>query len=481
MKKNISLFLFAAFLVLGVVLGNQFVLAIAGLALLTTAYTFKGNRYFAASLAVLGVFTLVGSVFPELSIGIVGTGGFLTAVTPVIGTQGYESGSDADIFVRDVEETVFMIGRDDFPLTTMKQNLKASKPTNSTKPEWLEDAYYDRVDTVKTAIVSTQAPTSGINTIVVDNPTKFVKGNILVLPGLLTESASNPAGELKAFITAINYSTGAISVRVLNNGTTGIPAVAAGAKLYRGSIAGNEMQAQTEVKHKEAQTKYNYVQRFMGQVETSDLRALLNSYGGDDGEREKKKQVYDFRTSMEFADLFGTPDITMDAEDNTVFLQGGIEHYAGGYIEYTRGAITQATFNTWCRQIFAGNNGSKQRLFLVDEYMLEDILNVPSVDKTLSSKDSEIVFGVKVNKIETSFGTLLLKHHKGFAEFGREYYGLAIDMPNISDRILKPFNAYELNLKKTGQKNVAKAIFMETWKSLRVANANTHTKIIGRP
>lgn len=495
MKNYLSLFVFAFLLIAGVVLGNQFFLAIAGLALLSMAYKrYERTQYVATAVyAVLGLSAVMTAILPEFA-GVIGTGGFMIAITPVIGEQsvlsatdptgaGDKTGARDDLFIRDVEDTVFMIGVDDFPLTTMQKALKTSKPLKSTKAEWYEDEYYDREDLVATAQTA-QAQgdgtlAEGLNSFVVDNPNKFVIGNIIGIPAKLAESSTNPLGELKLYIKDINYSSGLLTVKQLNNGANALPALADGDKLYRHSIAGTEMQAQVKPKHTEAVQYQNFIQRFIGQVETSDLRALISTYTGDDATRQQKKQVYDFRESIEYANLFGVPDEIIDNEGNLTYLQGGIEHYAKGYIEYTQGGLTQQTFNAWCKQIFSRNNGSRQRLLLVDEDLMLDILNVPSVDKTLSATSTEIVLGVEVNRINTSYGKLLLKVHKGFQSVGRFHYGMAIDMPNISDRILKPFSATELELKKSGQRNVVKAIFMEQWKSLRVANGATHTIIKG--
>lgn len=476
--KTYQVLLAAVMIVMVGVLGNTGILTLSALSLIAFGINQlkKADNY---SKTVIGIGSLSAAllltasiIFPEFSIGLTVPGAIL-AVTPVLGGDSVTETSDQsrdDVFVRDVDDKIHMIGVDDFPFTTMKYNLKKAKRATSQEIEWYEDTYYDREDSISGTV--TAAAGTGPHTVTLANPSKFVKGNIISIPSVDPIAGNSQFDDLKLRIASINYANGEATTYVVNH--TALPEIPDTSKVYRLTMAGSEHQAQVQTKHKIPDRYTNYVQRFMGQIEISKLKQMVKTYTDDDKNREMKKQVYDFRISEEMADLFGVKDRATDADDGSdVFYQAGIEAYAGQYFEYTESALTNADIISLCRTMFARNNGSKSRLWLVDDAMLEDILSVDFIQKQLDAGSTKVVLGVECQEIRTSFGKLYIKHHKGFAEAGRTYYGMVIDMANVYDRVMKDMHKTELKLKESGQKNVD-ATLVEKYKSLEVVNAKAH-------
>lgn len=481
-RTNVLLFMIAA--MVGFMVGNSAVGAVlvtTGIMLvghgLITLYKAENSRKAITAIGYLGAgaVTLASFLFPELSGSLIP--GIALAVTPVVGegsvSTSQTEGTD-DIFVRDVDDMVHMIGADDHPLTTMKHNLKKSKPATSFKVGWYEDDYFDRKDTL--AAAETGAGGVGDHVISVTDASKWVPGNIISVPGVSVTSPDSQVDELRLFVKSIDYDTGNLTVRVQND--TALPALPDGEEIIRLTVGASELQAQMQAVHKDPTEKTNYVQRFMGQVEISELKELSKTYTGDDRQREIKKRVYDLRGQIENADMFGIPDVQVSTDGSKIYYQGGLEYYAGQLLGYTPGALTHNNLITWLRKIFARNNGASKRILFADDYLLEDILKVDFIQKQLDADATKVVWGVECEEIVTSFGRLYIKHHKGIAESGRQYYGQVVDLGRVTDRVLRSWKKEKLLLKESGQKNV-KADLLTMYKSLQVVNANTHAIIQG--
>ena len=72
-------------------------------------------------------------------------------------------------------------------------------------------------------------------------------------------------------------------------------------------------------------------------------------------------------------------------------------------------SMSDQDWNSLGRAIFEGNNGADRRLLFAGNGLLEQIANVSSYAKQLEAKNTEMVLGLRVFKIETPFGELLVK------------------------------------------------------------------------
>lgn len=490
--RRTHVLLFGVAAMLGLMVGNgvsQVALITVGATLIghagLTAYNATNSTSFIQSVGYLGAgaLTLVSVVFPELSGSMLP--GFALAVTPVVGegsvTSTQSEGND-DIFVRDVDNMVHMIGADDHPLTTMKHELgkkRKTKKASSHQVEWYEDDYYDRKDTISANNIS--AAGLGTHIVSVTDPSKWVAGNIVSIPGVNVtnyDTDDSNIDDLRLYVKSVDYDSATGNMTVMVQNDTALPALTNGEEVFRLTVGASELQAQMQSQHKDPNQRKNYVQRFMGQVEISELKELVKTYTGDDRQREIKKRVYDLRGSIENADMFGISDFQTATDNSKTFYQGGIEQFAGQFITYTKGNLTHANLITWLRKIFARNNGTRKRIMFLDDLLYEDILNVPFISKQLEAKSSKVVWGVDCEEITGPFGTLYLKHHKGIAETGRSYYGQVVDLGNVWDRPLRGWKKEKLLLKESGQKNV-KADLLTMYKSLEVVNAPAHAVIQG--
>jgi hypothetical protein len=82
----------------------------------------------------------------------------------------------------------------------------------------------------------------------------------------------------------------------------------------------------------------------------------------------------------------------------------------------------------------------------------------------MASRESEIVYGVRFKRIETAFGNLLLKMHKGFS-FVPSWAerGLILDMNYIQKRVLKPMETRKLDKKSSGLSNTESYLLDEAF------------------
>lgn len=343
------------------------------------------------------------------------------------------------------------------PLDTILRNIGLTETVKSWKSEWYSSDVRGISTTVSvsfdTSASGTVDSTGDINTITVTDIHIFaVDDNVLV-----KDINGGDGKELVLHIVAKNTAAKTISVIAVNGIGADedlVPDIPSTTTIIRIGNAKNENDAQTTPYTTFPQKTYNFCQIHMAQIEEGAYLALHAKEVNWDVTDYRMQALYDLRRSFELTSLFGARGYKYDPEgEDWKYFSGGIYRYAAGALEYTAAGMTERKFNDWARDIFTGNAGSDTRVLFAGKDLMTDMMSVSSVVKQIEAKGTEIKFGVKFNMIETSFGTLAVKHHDLFNDVGWAAKGMVLDVNNIERHVFKPMNSTKIDLKGSGQKN----------------------------
>ena len=294
--------------------------------------------------------------------------------------------------------------------------------------------------------------------------------------------------EFRFKVTAVNTTDSKLTILAINGtgaagvGTgTYIPALADSSAFTRIGVGKNELDAQNTPYANYLTDTTNYVQIFMCQVEESlvdkmhlkEVEWNINDF--------KTDAIYDMRRMNESTMLFGFPklDLFDPIAQKSVNYMGGARHFITGSISYGHTtAGTNATFNSWCNQIFSGNNGSDTRILFGGNSFIEWLMNIPFIEKRMAFNKTEAVAGIKFRVIDTIFGELLVRRHQGFDDVdGWSYNALVLDMENVERRVRTPMETKVLKLDESGQRRVEATRITEAF-TMAFRNPTTHRWII---
>jgi hypothetical protein len=400
--------------------------------------------------------------------GLAGGASSISLAVTSVGTIAEET-YPTDLFERDVDDIVVMYKPDRFPITTVANAMQSAKPCAQRKFEWVEVGYFPRQDATTGNITG---GANAVETFAVADVAMWGIGDIVYIP-TITHGA--PATEFRGLVVDRNIAGNTIDVKAIT-GDALVPAVPSATAIYRQSRGATATQAQADAQGSEGTTLWNYNQTFILQIEMEKLLKRMQRYMNDESVQHDLA-LFDYRNSCEHAWLFGPRSKTYDPnKDDYVYTVGGIEHFAGQADTYTTGSINNAKWINLTKKMFAGNAGSQTRLVVGGADFIEEVLNTPSVEKQLASKETKVKLGIEISEVTTNYGKVWLKHHKGFDEMGRAGDAFSLDMAHIRERILEPMEETELELDKTGQKRVDATRMIKT-STLQVRYPDTHMAI----
>ena len=253
-----------------------------------------------------------------------------------------------------------------------------------------------------------------------------------------------------------------------------------GASILRLSRAVSELTASvTGFAIQPTDRKY-FNQTHMCQVEESVIHALHKKKVAMDFSTYKEQTLWDFKRGMEYANLFQVGGLTKDANGELVHLATGIwwQMTEQSTISYKEEGLSDSEWNALGKDIFEGNNGSDRRFLLAGPELMLHISRVPQYQKQLEAKNTEVVLGVRVYKIETPFGELLVKPMGTLFTGYWAKCGMVIDVNYLKKFVMEPLTATVLELDKTGQRRVKNAVRMHETYSLFLENLPVHRKIV---
>jgi len=436
----------------------------------------------------MGMLFVICVFFPALSI--LGSAGLTLAAATAAQTISGEPATTetlddaAENLLRpEISKLITKIRRDVYPLDTIMREIGKVRPIDS--EEW---KYYSKDERGLQDKLTAEYAFAGAKSgqLSVNSAHYWAPHDTVLIPTV----NGGDSKKLRALVSAVDVALNKITITPVNGRTIGsaevlgdlMPGVPNETFITRIGNAHGETDAQTEPVEIAPYDTFNYAQIFMAQVEES-LVAKKHLKEVDLNIMDYKEDaIINMRAESELAMIFGYPkkgfyDPILRKKVN---LCGGADYYITKNKTYTKSvAITNAIFNSWTKYIFTGNNGSDRRLYFVGNNLLERMLNADIVQKQMEAKATEMVAGIRFNRIETGFGELLIRRHQAFDEvYGYSDNGLVLDMEHIERGIYEPTQVKKLNLDETGQKRVDARRILEHW-SMAFKDLDTHCWITG--
>lgn len=394
------------------------------------------------------------------------------AGTTVVSTDG--EGNGANYLDDDLNPTLVKIRPQDTPIDTITRMIGNTEKSEAWEAGGWEIGTREVSDTIAEAI------TDGATTVKVATPDMWLVGDTFVLindKGPVLDGTNKP---ISCLVTAKSGSTLSVQ-RVGATTSTAMPAVAIDTEVsaLRLSRAVSELTASvTGFAIQPTDRKY-YNQTHMCQVEESVIHALHKKKVAMDFSTYKEQTIWDFKRGMEFANLFQVGGLSKDDNGELVHLATGLwwQMSEQSTIDFSK-AMTDDDWNALGKDIFEGNNGSDRRFLLAGPELMLHISKVPAYSKQLEAKNTEMVLGVRVYKIETPFGELLVKPMGTLFDGYFAKCGIVIDVNYLKKYVMEPLTATVLELDKTGQRRVKNAVRMHETYSLFLENLPVHRRII---
>lgn len=384
----------------------------------------------------------------------------------------------------DLDKQIVKIRPQDTPFDTFTRHIG-----NTTKSEsWEAGGWEIGTREVRDNVASNVS--AGATTISVDNGEMWKPGDTFIVynadaNGEPTSILTNNSIPVSGIIQSVSGST--LTVRGVNNisaagiisQNAALPAIAKGCVLGRLSPAVSELEASVEGYAVQPNSRKYFNQVHMTQVEESVIHALLKKKVAMDFSVYKEQTLWDFKRGMEFSNILQVGGLTRNSKGETVHLATGAwwQMDRQSSINYSQ-AMTNDGWNALGKDIFEGNNGADRRLLFAGNTLLQYIANVPSYQKQLEAKNTEMVLGLRVFKIETPFGELLVKPMGNLFWGYFSKCGMVIDPNYVRKFVMEPLTTTQLDLNKTGQRRVDNAVRIHETYSLFLENLPCHRRIM---
>jgi hypothetical protein len=422
-------------------------------------------------MAVPGVLIATGSVV---------AGGTVTQQAATGGDSYDESEQYLDM--RDVQRKVEEYKPYQTPLLTLlSQNSVGS--TDS----WEKKYYAVDARELSTTVSAATTIVSDVSTLTVADASLFTKQNTLLFTGITTSTTKISEGRFLVGLLLSKPSSTSIEVQFLNPGNALAAADLVGKTVYRSGSALNETAASTTVWGVLPETDYNYIQIFMEQVEESEYQKIMKKEADWGMADLKRMAIEDFKLQRErtfLGGLRGVHNITIDGDTKRVYTCGGFLNDTSipMLVNQDLSAIgaSSATFVTWLKTIFTGNNGSKIKFALCGADLTEAIEKVHVDNKFLMAKDTKVEYGIDWVRMVSAFGILNIKYYEQMDLMGKDKWGIVVDKTNIltADLKGKGFNVRKIDKKSSGIANVDSAV-IEQSSTMLIKNKDSHHIIQG--
>lgn len=376
----------------------------------------------------------------------------------------------------DLNKQIVKVRPQDTPIDTITREIANNEKSASWEAGGWEIGTRETRDTVK-ANVSASA-----TTITVDNPDMWKVGDTFIVHTYSSSADQGPkldgsGNPVQCLIKSI--SGDALTVQRVGTLSAALPAISEDDILCRLSPAVSELEASVDGFAIQPSDRKYYNQTHMCQVEESVIHSLLKKKVAMDFSVYKEQTIWDFKRGMELANLFGVGGLSKNSKGELVHLSTGLwwQMDRQSTVDFSQ-AMTDQNWNAIGKAVFEDNNGADRRLFLAGNGLLEQCANAKSYSKQLEAKNTEIVLGLRVYKIETPFGELLVKPMGSLFQGYFSKCGMVLDPNYIKKFIMEPLQTTNLDLNKTGQRRVDNAVRMHETYSLFLENLPCHRKIV---
>lgn len=379
---------------------------------------------------------------------------------------------DAGLLDNDLDRLIVKVRPTDFPLDTLTRELKNIVGVKRNECGGYEVGTRDIEDTV----VEAYTGESDVINLKVGKKLMWQKSDTIFVPGILGGDG-NP---LMLYIGSKDSTASTLQVVAANPISGGlIPPIPANTELIRLSKAMSETDAQTEAFSALPSARFNFTQIHMAQVEESVLAGLQKKVVNFDFSTQKEQTIWEMRRGMEFTNIFGSKGIVTDpVSGKKIYTSAGTWNQITNELEYDSLVDpTNKTFTALCRQIFDGNNGSDRRLLMAGSGFVEWLAQVPNYSKQVEAKNVEVIQGVKVLRVITDFGELLVRPMTNLFIGTMSDNAMVLDMSYIVKYVLEPLQTKDLDLDSSGQRRVKAQRLHENY-ALFLENLAVHHRIV---
>jgi len=391
--------------------------------------------------------------------------------TVISSLQQNTSGSDH--LKRDVSLVLSKLDPDIYPLDTLLRRMKKGEPAQAVKVEFASVGVLPRTDTVKAEVQ--QGNAGAAVDVTVNNVGMWRVDDLILLVGI----ANSPV----LWVKSVTPGTNTLNVHVLGATAFGtVPLLEKDLVIGWIGNAKEELGNASIGRMVQPDYDYNFCEISDAVVEISATRKATANYTKEhDWKRQRREQLVEFRKSLEYKSWFGKRSVIVDPTTGKPrWTMNGVTRYITKKGTYDKDIvngpkITESQVIDWLLQAYAGNSGSTTRFLFADTYLAGELMKVDLVN--LRSRKLEVVLGVKMDRMEFNFGTVYLKHHRGFNEMGHNHFGVLLDLEQISKRDLLPMEKNVLDYKAQGKHGEAEQYIEQS--TLEIRYPDTHMLIVG--
>ena len=444
------------------------------------------KRFFKFSFVALFVMGLISAICGELGLleGMdtlaaisdflfAGAAGSFMAVGPGVDVNGQtvevgDPNAEGKEYLDEVlKKEIVKIRPSDTPLDTLTRQLNNTETAHGIEVGGWEIGTRAVEDKVKS-----QSTAGAIATLAVENVDMWLPGDTLQVPAMVGADGK----PLTLYVIDRGQDGASISVKSINGASGEVPQIAASTDIFRLGNAASETQAQAEIFVMNPSKRKNFCQIHMTQVEESVIHGLHDKKVDMDFGSYKEQTLWDFKRAMELTNLFGVKGTTYNKKNELVYTSAGLWNQLEAQHTYNAAGMTDKEWVALSRKIFEGNNGADRRILLAGPALIEAIASVSSYQKQLEAKSVELVHGIRVQRIETNFGELMIKNMGTLFSGERAGWGMVLDMGYIVKKVFEPLHTEELELSKSGQRRVKAQRIIENY-CLFAENLPAHCKL----
>lgn len=300
-------------------------------------------------------------------------------------------------------------------------------------------------------------------------------------PGYTSDGLTESQQDLMLYVIGRDsngVSVVAVNGPTINNVPNCIPEIPARTTLVRMGRAASELDVQSPQFEALPKKSRNLCQIFKMQVEQSTLQRLSNKEVDWTMSDQEEAAVYDMRLGMEKSFLFGVAKRLWDnSKKEYVYFTGGIWNQAGKThnIESSR-ELTSNDMVDLMRDAFTGNAGSKRKILIGGSGLIGRISKL-DYTRVITAGQHVSKWGIDFTELRSKFGCLYLLLSEVLDEVGMKDAGIVIDPEYIQKYTHIPFSTEQLNLKKSGVRNVD-ALVMTEASCLVLRYPKAHMRII---
>ena len=331
-------------------------------------------------------------------------------VTSNANSSLHESGAR---LVVDMRNQIAQLEPDESPfITFLRASKKNTRVAYNPKFEWMEDCLTPNGSTLATAIAANNTTSVVVAS---GDGVLFKAGDIIM--------ASTEA----MYVSAV--STDTLTVTRGFGGTTALASIAKDTPIYIISNAYAENSTSPAALTTKPDEKYNYTQIFRTAVQLSNTADKTKMYGGADRGYQRSKALLEHK--REIAKAFYAGYRTIDGT-YTKRTTGGLFSFLTQTQAFSSGGttLTYANFDELVAQK-AFRYGSKQKLLIAGP-KLSTVINMWALNKVVTDVATDAAFGMRVKKLYTSYGDLMVVYDPLLADLGHPDYGIVIDTNNIN-------------------------------------------------